>query len=162
MTSFNEMTRRQLFQGMIAASFAPCLPDIPVLEPVEPVLKRTSFNPFAVGSADSLTRMVVAVMEQVRISELVTALANLEGFSREILKSAAPGQTVGDFLTKVFGEGEWSGLVSPVEEIENEFVRAECRQRSLPAGQDVWRQKSHSDKAKFLVAMPEPNLGEDM
>jgi hypothetical protein len=131
MKTSSEMNRRQLFKGIAAAALLPCLPKVLVPEVGVAAQKVMMLSPFAPGRSDSLTRMVVALMESEQMGRVVAALSRMEGFHREMLSGAQAGETSGHFLTRLFGEGEWSDLVSPIEEVELEFVREDGRCKRL-------------------------------
>jgi hypothetical protein len=149
MKNSSEMNRRQFFKGVAAAALVPCLPEVFIPEAEGAGLKAMRFNPFSLEATQSLTQMILALMESEQIRSAIAGLSRARGFHLGMLSDAEVGESSGEFLTRLFGDGEWSDLRSPVEEIELEFARIDGRHRRVqeaaagaaleaPAAAETW------------------------
>jgi hypothetical protein len=75
--------------------------------------------------------MVLSLLESEHIGTVIAGLTRTNGFHLGMLCDAKAGETSGEFLTRLFGEGEWSHLQSPVGEIELEFARINGRRKRV-------------------------------
>lgn len=121
-----ELGRRSLFKGLLAVSVLRFLPAAPVVAPTSPLVEN-ALNPFAAGNTETLTKMVLALMEDEHRVEAIGAIRAVPSFGIDLLDNIVPGESVANFLTRHFGEGKWSRWAYSVDEVRDAFASLERR-----------------------------------
>jgi hypothetical protein len=121
-----ELNRRSLFRGLLAVSALRFLPAVPVIAPTTPVAVQT-LNPFASGNSESLTEMVLAMMEEGHRIDTIEAIRSVPSFRIELLDDVGPDESVSNALTDHLGEGDWSEWDYSADEVRDALVSLERR-----------------------------------
>ncbi|MCS4088811.1 hypothetical protein [Rhizobium sp. BK176] len=111
-----ELSRRNLFRGLLAASALRFLPAVPMDTPTAPLVSRT-LNPFAAGSSDRLTEMIVALLDDQHKMETIKVIRAIPSFRVEMLDDNGSGESVAETLTRHLGDGEWSEWSYTVDDV---------------------------------------------
>jgi hypothetical protein len=104
-----------------------------MVAPAAPLVAQT-LNPFAVGSSDRLTEMIVALMDDQCKVEAIGVIRSIPSFRAEMLDDIGADESLSEALTRHLGDGEWSqweysaddvrGALSSLERHEEIQLRA--------------------------------------
>jgi hypothetical protein len=113
-----ELSRRSLFRGLLAVSALRFLPAVPLAVPAEPLV-APPLNPFAAGSSEALTEMVLALMEDAHKVETIGVIRSVPSFRFDMLDDIGPNESLSEAMTRHLGDGEWSGWDYSVDEVRD-------------------------------------------
>lgn len=102
-----DLSRRSLFKGLMAVSALPFLPAVPVVAPAAPLVANT-LNPFAPGNTGTLTRMILALLDDQLRESAIGVLRSVPSFRIDLLDGIGADESVAKSLTDHLGDGDWS------------------------------------------------------
>lgn len=116
-----ETSRRSLFKGILATGAASVLPSVAGPPPsVVPVAR--ALTPFAPGNTDSLTEMLLALLDERERTDAISVIRSVASFRIDMLDDIRDGESVADSLTRNLGEGQWSEWDYSVEDIRSSLI----------------------------------------
>ena len=110
------LSRRSLFKGLLAVSALRFLPSVPMSAPVAPVVAQI-LNPFAAGNSDSLTKMILALMDDMDKTEAIGVIRSMPSFRAEMLDDIGSNESVAEAMTRQLGDGQWSEWQYTVDDV---------------------------------------------
>lgn len=106
----------------------------------EPLVSMT-LNPFAQGNADTLTEMVLEVMDEIAKEDAVEALLWKRSFQPQMINDMDQSLTVGDALTAHLGQGFWTDWIWSADEARQILSRVLRRRELLKWAMDQYDER---------------------
>lgn len=147
-----ELSRRSLFRGLLAVSALRFLPAVPVAMPAGPVVART-LNPFALGSSDSLTEMVLALLDDEHKMETIGFIRSVPSFRIEMLDEIGRDESLSEALTRHLGDGEWSEWAYTADDVRDALSSLRRRDELLRQAFRYWDADGDQNRANTSEVM---------